>query len=364
MNLDETDPPVQGLGHNLDVHASTLEALNPSSYQDSLSIEDFLAQTPIGATTNLKPVGGQKAPAENAASFNQLCQQYKLQPHFEFNETTPQFFSAKVQFGEHVFESDEPLPSKKLAKEAICKRGLDLLQSLPESKKRELSSAAQQPLPTSAELHSEENYVGHVNEWCQKKALPTPHFQEYEANCREAQVNGLCQAGRMYAVALTVPSVPHIFGGEKALFPSKQVARRHAAKEAVIFLRGNGLLEASPNQESSKPFSSPQETASAAAQVVDLALSLGFSQPQYNFTPSSPPPKAIVNNPSAFVTATATFLSQDVSRCPRLQGNLCEVSNVFGKKRAKEDCARKVLALLQDIRETRLNETKAAGNRH
>ena len=47
------------------------------------------------------------------------------------------------------------------------------------------------------------------------------------------------------------------------------------------------------------------------------------------------------------------FDARDVAADPRLAGRLGEVKGLFGKEKAKDACAEKVLELLRDIRSSK-----------
>lgn len=85
---------------------------------------------------------------------------------------------------------------------------------------------------------------------------------------------------------------------------------------------------------------------SAAAQVQALAHSLGFESPEYRFE----------NGGGVGGTATPDLhtVSCFFRNGGRHAGPIGEVRNVFGRKRAREECARLVLGYLEEVRKERL----------
>lgn len=81
--------------------------------------------------------------------------------------------------------------------------------------------------------------------------------------------------------------------------------------------------------------------------MVNLATQLSLPTPEWRYTPSS-------SAASGFHTVSCYFKDGGPH-----QGPLGEVRNVFGKKRAKEECARLVVQYLHDVKEARLEYARS-----
>lgn len=77
--------------------------------------------------------------------------------------------------------------------------------------------------------------------------------------------------------------------------------------------------------------------------VLKLCSLLQLPQPTYRLAPN---PLAQVPN---ILTGAAYFAESAIHRHPLLVGPVGEVRNVFGKKHAKEECARGVFRVLMEI---------------
>lgn len=163
-------------------------------------------------------------------------------------------------------------------------------------------------------------------------------------------------------IPLSPVPVTKTLGSPHEAYPNKKAAKTAASKAAVQHLISVGQLAPDgsvikkpkgPNQQpgapsppapagssSQGPSSTPsEESASFSNRVPTLALKLGFPMPAYSITPTDP------SNPSsAFCDCTATFAP--ITGLPR---PVATVRNIYGKKRAKEDCAREVCAVLEGI---------------
>ena len=172
-------------------------------------------------------------------------------------------------------------------------------------------------------------------------------------------------------VTIRIPSDPVLqtrtFGSPQDRYPSKKVTRAVASKLAVQHLIGLGLLGPDgsvikkPKGPSPIPAATGQSSAddssdsgtSFSTRVPALAHKLGYTPPTYTITPTNPGGPLDVAG-SAFCDCAASF-----PPITGLPNPIATVRNVYGKKRAKEDCAREVCAVLEKIIEQRL---QAAGS--
>jgi hypothetical protein len=147
----------------------------------------------------------------------------------------------------------------------------------------------------------------------------------------------------------------------------KKDAKQNAAKEAVTWLVDNGYLNidlsvpkpsAPPTEVSSTAGLEGQSPAlpgatamgetgalSIAAQVPPLCISLGFSPPAYNMTK--------VEGSTSIYDIYAHFPGD-----MRITERIGEFKNVYGKKNAKEMCAREVLAYMRNFGRQRAEHVK------
>ena len=100
-----------------------------------------------------------------------------------------------------------------------------------------------------------------------------------------------------------------------------------------------------PTQTSTQPPFNPatQSSTTYASQVPTLCIRLGFNIPKYEIRPVIPD--------SPVYDAWADFGAD-----PRIEGEVGKVMNVHGKKSAKEEVARKVIAFLRDIERQRMED--------
>lgn len=290
---------------------------------------------------------------EFTARFNHLCQVHSIIPSYTLQDLGPGCFAAKVEFDGGICEDPGPFPSKKQAKETVCRQACDVLENMAVPNKGKRKSVEE------AAALQEENWVSQLMEFCQKQKHPLPVYKEYEAVDIESQRQGLITGSKQFACTIQIQAAPlQVFGSEEKLFPSKSPAKRNSAKEAVLWLRANGMFTALPTSKRQKASEASDSTGltqclsklntnqSLPQMVAERSLQLGFSQPMFEYHPSTPPPGAVVAN---FYTASARYLDRDVEREPRLQAPLCTTGNTYGQKNAKEECCRLLLGVLEGL---------------
>ena len=164
-----------------------------------------------------------------------------------------------------------------------------------------------------------------------------------------------------------------IYGSQDTLFPTKQAAKSTAAKAAVVALREAGKIPEAgvKHQRTTDPNDlppgstgltqllkgfdvDPSTTATTTIAVssrqrlhqraIELKL---HAQPAYDIRPSSP--SADGTEAFGFWDVCAVFDARDVAGEPRFAGRIGEVKRVFGKEKAKDACARKVMKTFRDI---------------
>jgi len=150
---------------------------------------------------------------------------------------------------------------------------------------------------------------------------------------------------------------------------SKKAARQHAASLAVEYFKSQDLWPTntssaggikkrkaqtnplptvatpvtSPKASTPAPASGPPNSVSYAQQAAQLATLLGLNTPEWRFAPADP-------TAPGFHTVTSHFKDGGP-----YAGPLGIAEHVFGKKKAKEECARQTLEILAAIRQRRLS---------
>lgn len=169
------------------------------------------------------------------------------------------------------------------------------------------------------------------------------------------------------------------FGSDDDLYPSKQEAKRAAAREAVLWLRDQCKMPAAllfkrqRTEDTQSPLRPDQTGLTQVMNDVDLPTSdttplpqrvheavaaLGFSPPIWKTRPSMPPPGTVLQpeqSGGAFVCMAVHFSDRDVESEPALAGTVVKVDNVFGKKKARELCCRELLHVLDQIKGKRVH---------
>lgn len=171
------------------------------------------------------------------------------------------------------------------------------------------------------------------------------------------------QIGTRWACLAEIEGHDSPFGSLDTAFGSKKLARQHAAGCAVAHFKSAGTWpseftdvggikkrkavvaptsHSSPdNRKASVTSTSTAAVASATSQVASLAHQLSLSTPEYRFTYPDPS--------IADIHSVACYFSNGGAH----EGPIGEVRNIFGKKNAKNDCARKTLAYLTEVKRQR-----------
>jgi hypothetical protein len=277
--------------------------------------------------------------------FMNMCQERAIVPEFSFPQVNSALFKAKVVFNGCTCEEDGPFSSKKQAKEVLCQRAISVVEPMPlRTKKRKSLTAASV---------DEEDWKGKLNNHAQQNKHRPPLFIDHAIDTRSQQKAGLCLSHFQYACTLLIQAARgHVFGSQSTMFATKGDARRNAAKDAVLWLQANDQLSDSSTKQPKLSNSEPHIGAGATSSlnsdqgsnraVHERSMQLGFTQPSYHTTPAE-------SSGPSFYTAYATYMPQDSSREPRLQGPLCQTDPVYGQKNAKQACAQSLLQVLDQL---------------
>lgn len=173
------------------------------------------------------------------------------------------------------------------------------------------------------------------------------------------------QLGQSFSCEVTLDTHPHPFGSRTTFFTSKRAARHHAAACAVKHFQSVGtwpteftevggirkkkasipnpsIASPSPNPDPTAPTETATGTPSFAHRVATLSSLLSLPTPEWRFSPAP-------SHAPGFHTVACFFRDAGPH-----EGPIGEVRNVFGRKKAKEECARGVLEYLEGVKEKRL----------
>ncbi|KAL6706379.1 hypothetical protein ACN47E_005485 [Coniothyrium glycines] len=325
-------------------------------------------QTPASLT----PVSIGAHSSRNTVALNDRYQALGIaQPHFTFQGRSDLGWTVNIQFPglEHIPElqnlpSQGKFNSKAEAKEAMSRTALELLNTLEQSgtitptsksKKHALEAASSEQQAGQPPKEPPENYIGQLIEFSRATDTPQATYTDYAHGTR-------------FACLVHIDGHDEPFGSLQDLHGSKKAARQAAAAHAIQHFKDGGTWPAhftslggirkrkpaapvaAPSTdvplpagaETSTPASSSSSSSSYASRVAALATQLSLGTPQYTFTPHPSAP--------AFHSVSCTFThSGGPPSAP-----LGEVRNVFGKKKAKEECARLVLAHLDEVKRGRV----------
>lgn len=150
--------------------------------------------------------------------------------------------------------------------------------------------------------------------------------------------------GSYFACTCTTPARFEPFGSESGAFTTKKAARASAAMEAIPFLMEQDLMDSegqdlrTTEKRSAKLEAISNGSSSYAQKVNELSPILGLWPPQYRIFPN---PDA----PAGNILSGAAYFQDN----PLLSSPVGTINNVYGKKHAKEQCARAVYKVLMHI---------------
>lgn len=158
-----------------------------------------------------------------------------------------------------------------------------------------------------------------------------------------------------YACLVSLGERPEPFGDESVIFSRKKDAKQYAAKLAIEWLIENNHMPSNgsvsfpkPRRQQSVPKAAstllliPIEDGGSTGgtsygqRVAEMCAKLAMAPPTYVISPLEDFP--------AIYSGHATF-----GNSPEVMGPVGHFSNVYGRKKAKETCAEKVLQFLEGI---------------
>ena len=348
----------------------------PPSGQAALTDENVLSLGTSGFALNLQdihefekekpydpdrlvPLQTTKVSVEYTIKFQHLCDRHHIRPEFEYEQPWPQNFKAKIVLDGETLETAEVFPSRKLAKESLAQQALERFPSLVEH----IASAGAKRKVDDSNLSSvdrSENWVGLLNDNFLRTKRHAPMFQDYSTE----------RPPFRFSCAVSLDGGPlEPFRG--AILASKQDAKVGAAKLAVEWLRGQGVMTTPVKRpKPDAPSSShtgvtqtlhttrldrehpPDSPSSAKQRLHHLVATLGFQQPSWQIEHSVLPGKPAAARVPIY-DAALRFDAYAVAREPSLAGPTGRVEQIHGINNAKEACCERVLAILEDLTQTK-----------
>lgn len=374
----------------LESPSSLSAAAPPSRISATTTTSTALPFVPI-------PLGGPRS-AEHIALLYQLCQKRAIQPEFVFEQRGARH-QASLILGNVLLHSEDgrTYSTKKEAKEVLAKKGVELVKQWDEEDKKKqeeldlrssedgngedgITSPGQAEPKAMKDAEPQENWVGMLlgahsillSSDCNTHRALTHYCRIYtssfpsRAELPTVPTQHTCLCLHSHPQKSLYPSIPTSFGSPTTPFASKRAAKAASARDAVRWLRSAGHLGApgtSPPRKKARhsldtlingittnsnhdtastidgsttaPTLEFPTTATAAQQVHTLSHYLGLQSPEYRFS-VDPDENFLYNGAAWFVDATGA-----------LAGPLGMVEGVFGKKAAKEECAKEVVKVLR-----------------
>jgi hypothetical protein len=173
---------------------------------------EYLKDLPVLQTTSPRGATG----TSNIPRLVELAQKHAFpQPEWIYTEIGLQQFTAKLKVQQTIFEAG-PYPSKKEGKEATAKQAVDFIMAFVDGSEE----AGGGDELWSAKLYT---FV-HVS------TGKGPEYKDFDV-------------GRLFSSEVTIPQRQDHFGDRTVTEGSKKKARNNAAKEAVEWLRSEGLMD-------------------------------------------------------------------------------------------------------------------------
>lgn len=322
-------------------------------------IDDWMQSNPDTRGQKLVSATVHRSTGEWATKLQHRCDQRGVRPEYYYQEVSKGSFTATLEVGGRRFVSTTPHPSKKLAKEEVCKLALEAMPAVEKMEgvegagkkgKKRKSEEAGVGMPGVPKSDRSEDWITLLN----------LHYQQSKRGNVEWEDFLLAGARQRFSSKLTIPErAAEPFASEN--FLTKKDARAAAAKSAVSWLRDKGAMSdgvekrlrrtpsADPNPVNA-PFSK-----SLPEQVRQLGMTLGLKlQPKWVLTPSTLPSGEPIASGSPFYDCHAEFDERDTIVEKRLRGAVGEVKHCLGQKKAKEACCELVIPVLEDIKRKRL----------
>jgi hypothetical protein len=156
----------------------------------------------------------------------------------------------------------------------------------------------------------------------------------------------------LFVCLVNIGEHPEPFGNQGVTFARKKDAKQYSAKLAIEWLIANHHMPSDgsvsfPKSRPQQPPAAPEADPGAVLISVDDGPSYGQRVAEMCGKLAMSPPVYMITQHEEFkamYSGYATFESN-----PQIVGRVGEFSNIYGRKRAKEACAEKVLEFLESI---------------
>ncbi|KAH7357529.1 hypothetical protein BKA66DRAFT_515344 [Pyrenochaeta sp. MPI-SDFR-AT-0127] len=323
----------------------------------------------IKTSENIAPLKPVAVGARSSKHTILLHEKYQalgiLQPVFTYGGSSENGWTVQVSFPGVLVDrlqglrEEKSFNSKQEAKESISQKALQVLEELEREGKISKAGKARKKdgsVTQQQEVKEKEpgvNYIGQLLEYQRSISSAQPTYTDYGVGSR-------------FACLLTIEGHTEPFGSLESLHSSKKGARQDAARHAIEYFQAQGLWPesftsvggikkkksptssttpstlASPNERNDNAIQPAPGNTSFAQQVAHLAATLSLPTPEWRYIPHP--------SDKDFHTVSCFFRNAGVH-----SGPIGEVRNIYGKKKAKEECARLTLAYLKDLRARRLD---------
>ncbi|KAK7606072.1 hypothetical protein JOL62DRAFT_372993 [Phyllosticta paracitricarpa] len=309
--LDDNTQRIDDFEEQLNTMPLTSPPVQPQPFT---TLTRTRASTPSSyATADSQPLpveAGRVWSSESVSQFNNICLKSAVQPIFDFTET-PGWpdgrpgWSVKLSFTVRMFDGEEkryevsdpgPFTNKKEAKAAASESARGVLERALEERNTQMARrmredtgsqvSAQPEGSAAAQAQSEqwipqdENWVGLLAEHCCAVDIPAPSYQEF-------------RNGSNFSVECYITPRPgQPFGERDVLFNSKKSAKRHAARQAVIWLRARGDMPEKGHPSKKKLRAAANATTMAAVNAPSAGPSVLVTSFTSNTNMPAPPPSA------------------------------------------------------------------------
>lgn len=280
---------------------------------------------PVAAVHHPLQLGEPTPSSFHTAELNQLCQKLAIAPEYDFEGDHLEGWGACLRLGNcKIMKNGMRWQTKRAAKDALAELGLEAMAGMASGQNKMLQTR---------------NWPGLLHEFYTKSFsidFGGPVYTEYTV-------------GSCFACTCTIPARSEPFGSAFSSFPSKKAARASVAMEAMQFLIDQGLANSEGKDIRTAKKGSKEKleaillsnSSSYTQKVHELCPLLGLPQPLYRLASDADGP--MVNN---ILSGAAYFPN---SPLPLLSGPVGTIRNVFGKKNAKEECARELYTVLIQI---------------
>lgn len=323
-----TTPSSQPSSHNTSTPADDVPHFEIYTYDEWLTARKAARATHSHSTStsNDSPQSSTAATSTDSAqspiaALHELCQKHRLPLPVASYTPTADGFTACVALGSRAFATGSSFRSKRLAKEDVCRVAVEAMQARVRDEGCNAKNGGEE------KDTGEKSATSELHEECQKRKLAKPAV-EYDG------VNGSFEA---------CVKTGDVAGRGKG--GTKKEAREKACEQALEALMRHGDGGETKQSDANEQNERPKGT-SYAKRAAELAAELGMAPPQYEYTGTE--------GSYWTVSAHVNGGGGGVEEVARVEG-------VFGRGKAKEECARRAAEWLKGEEGRRLKVLEGMG---